>query len=136
MDEPLGSMGQPIKLLVGDKPIFLCCKGCIKQVQSAPEKYLAVVNTTAGESIVAAGTESIREGVFIVTDADGPFISAQKICPVMDEPLDAMGGPYKVHAAGKAIYICCPGCAKKIAAEPDKYLAILASQGVDAPTLR
>ncbi len=54
----------------------------------------------------------------------------------MDEPLDAMGGPYKVNAAGKAIYICCPGCAKKIAAEPQKYLGILAKQGVNAPILR
>ena len=68
--------------------------------------------------------------------ADAPFIAAQKNCPVMDEPLDAMGGPYKVNAAGKAIYICCPGCAKKIAAEPQKWLAVLKSQGVDAPTIR
>jgi len=54
----------------------------------------------------------------------------------MDEPLDAMGGPYKVHAKGKAIYICCPGCAKRIAAEPDKYLAILNGQGIAAPMIR
>ncbi|MCA9050085.1 MAG: hypothetical protein KDA89_15215, partial [Planctomycetaceae bacterium] len=30
MDESLGSMGQPIKLLVGGKSLYLCCKGCIK----------------------------------------------------------------------------------------------------------
>lgn len=119
MDEPLGSMGQPIKVMVGDKPIFLCCKGCIKKIQAEPAKYLAMVygNSPGGQasasatSVVPAGGQQVRAGVFKVTAADAPFIAAQKRCPVMDEPLDAMGGPYKVNAAGKAIYICCPGCA-------------------------
>ena len=141
MDEPLGSMGQPIKVMVGDKPIFLCCKGCIKKIQAEPAKYLEMVygkrvggNTESGS--VPAGTEQVRQGTFKVVAADAPFIAAQKHCPVMDEPLDAMGGPYKVNADGKAIYICCPGCAKKIAAEPQKYLDILARQGVNVPILR
>ncbi len=139
MDEPLGGMGTPIKVMVGDKPIYLCCKGCIKKIQAEPAKYLTMVygaENTATASAVPAGTEEVREGIFKVTSADAPFIAAQKKCPVMDEPLDAMGGPYKVNAAGQAIYICCPGCAKKIAAEPQKYLAILKSQGVEAPPLR
>jgi YHS domain-containing protein len=136
MDEPLGSMGQPIKVIVGDKPIFLCCRGCIKKIQAEPTKYLAKVYGKSRSDSVPAGTDAVRAGVFKVTADDQPFITAQKKCPVMDEPLDAMGGPFKVHAAGKAIYICCPGCAKRIAAEPEKYLDILASQGVTAPLLR
>lgn len=141
MDEPLGGMGNPIKVMVGDKPIFLCCKGCIKKVTAEPAKYLAMVyggtpQPNGAQGFVSAGTEQVREGIFKVSAEDAPYIAAQKICPVMDEPLDAMGGPYKVHAAGKAVYICCPGCAKKIAAEPQKWLAVLAQQGVNAPTLR
>ena len=141
MDEPLGGMGTPIKVMVGDKPIYLCCKGCIKKIQAEPAKYLAMVYgadqpKTATASAVPAGTEQVREGIFKVVAADAPFIAAQKKCPVMDEPLDAMGGPYKVNAAGKAIYICCPGCAKKITAEPQKWLAVLKSQGVEAPLIK
>jgi YHS domain-containing protein len=136
MDEPLGSMGTPIKVMVGDKPIYLCCKGCIKKVQAEPAKYLAIVYGSASQGSVPVGVEKVREGVFKVVAADKPFIAAQKKCPVMDEPLDAMGGPYKVNAAGKAIYICCPGCAKQIIAEPQKWLSALKSQGVDAPTIR
>ncbi|MGB7347548.1 MAG: hypothetical protein WBD20_25220 [Pirellulaceae bacterium] len=141
MDEPLGGMGTPIKVMVGDKPIYLCCKGCIKKIQAEPAKYLAMVygadqSNAATASAVPAGTEQVREGIFKVVAADAPFIAAQKKCPVMDEPLDAMGGPYKVNAAGKAIYICCPGCAKKIAAEPQKWLAVLKSQGVEAPMIK
>lgn len=150
MDEPLGSMGQPIKVMVGDRPIFLCCKGCIKKIQAEPTKYLTMVygNTssismkrktapgTATLNTVPAGADQVRTGVFKVTAADARFIAAQKTCPVMDEPLDAMGGPFKVNAAGKAIYICCPGCAKKIVAEPQKYLTVLASRGVKAPVIQ
>ena len=136
MDEPLGSMGHPVKVMVGDKPIFLCCKGCIKKVEAEPAKYLAMVYGRSDAATVPAGGAAVREGVFKVAAADAPFIAAQKRCPVMDEPLDAMGGPYKVEADGRAIYICCPGCAKKIAAEPQKYLAVLAQQGVEAPVLR
>ena len=122
--------------MVGDKPIYLCCKGCIKKIQAEPAKYLAMVYGSSNQASVPAGTEQVREGIFKVVAADAPFIAAQKKCPVMDEPLDAMGGPYKVNADGKAIYICCPGCAKKIAAEPQKWLAVLKSQGVDAPLIR
>lgn len=46
LDEPLGSMGQPIKVMVGDKPVFLCCKGCVKKVETEPAKYLAMVYDT------------------------------------------------------------------------------------------
>ena len=150
MDEPLGSMGQPIKVLVGKQPIFLCCKGCIKKVQAEPAKYLAMVATakTSGHDTEhAAGTAQVslskavagaevRPGVFRTTPADAKYVALQKRCPVMDEPLDAMGGPYRVAADGKAIYICCPGCAKKIFAEPKTYLGILSKQGVAAPLLR
>lgn len=163
MDEPLGSMGKPIKVMVGDKPIFLCCRGCIKKVQAEPGKYLTMVygkaNATttptdaaptdatpaaatvtlvpAGDvGVVPAGGQQVREGVFKVTADDAPFIATQKRCPVMDEPLDAMGGPFKVNADGRAVYICCPGCAKSIAKDPHKYVQQLADQGVNAPLLR
>ncbi|TWU39459.1 hypothetical protein [Novipirellula artificiosorum] len=141
MDEPLGSMGDPVKVMVGDKPIFLCCKGCVKKVQAEPAKYLALVygegSGGKGEpTSVSANSEQVRPGIFKVSVEDAPYIAAQKRCPVMDEPLDAMGGPYKVNANGQAIYICCPGCAKKIAAEPGKYLAILAQQGVQSPVMK
>jgi YHS domain-containing protein len=137
MDEPLGGMGTPIKVMVGDKPIFLCCKGCIKKIQAEPAKYLAMVyGGQSQQSAIAEAGQPVRPNVFKVTAADAPYVAAQKKCPVMDEPLDGMGGPYRVNAKGKAIYICCPGCAKKIAAEPQKYLDILAQQGVKPPALQ
>lgn len=132
--EPLGSMGDPIAVAVGDREVYVCCQGCVAAVQAEPAKYLAMVDASPGS--VPAGDEEVRPGAFKVTAADQPFIAAQKTCPVMQEPLGEMGEPYKVHADGKAIYICCPGCAKKIAAAPAKYLHDLAEQGVTPPTLQ
>jgi len=40
-DEELGSMGTPLKVMIGEKPVFLCCKGCRKKLLADPDKYLA-----------------------------------------------------------------------------------------------
>lgn len=40
-DTRLGAMGVPLKIMVKDQPVFLCCKNCIKQAQDDPEKTLA-----------------------------------------------------------------------------------------------
>ena len=40
---PLGSMGPPVKVMVKDQPVFLCCKSCVKKAQADPDKTLAKV---------------------------------------------------------------------------------------------
>jgi hypothetical protein len=40
-DEPLGSMGTPIKVTVKGRDVFLCCAGCKKPIEEDPDKYLA-----------------------------------------------------------------------------------------------
>lgn len=40
-DERLGAMGAPIKLMVKDTPVFICCKGCEKKALANPDKTLA-----------------------------------------------------------------------------------------------
>lgn len=41
--EPLGSMGPPIKLIINEQPVFVCCKGCEKKAKATPDKTLAKV---------------------------------------------------------------------------------------------
>jgi len=41
--EPLGSMGPPLKLIVNDQAVFLCCKGCEGKAKSEPDKTLSRV---------------------------------------------------------------------------------------------
>jgi len=37
--EDLGSMGGPLKVTRGGKSTFICCKGCLKQLQANPDKF-------------------------------------------------------------------------------------------------
>ncbi|HEX8201184.1 MAG TPA: hypothetical protein VF590_11905 [Isosphaeraceae bacterium] len=39
--ENLGSMGAPIKEVVGGRTVFICCKGCEKELQDDPDTFLA-----------------------------------------------------------------------------------------------
>lgn len=41
----LGSMGTPIKVLVGQQPLYLCCRGCVSKVEERPEAYLSALRT-------------------------------------------------------------------------------------------
>ena len=43
-DKPLGSMGTPIKVMVKDKPVFICCKSCQKTVEDKPDEMLEKVD--------------------------------------------------------------------------------------------
>lgn len=126
--QKLGSMGAPPKMMVKGKPLFICCAGCKSKVESSPDQYLAKFYSGKGEEV--------RPGVFKATLADIDAVKAQGVCPVMDEPLGGMGTPLKVDVKGKAVFICCAGCAKKLNAEPDKYLRQLAKAGVTPPAMK
>jgi hypothetical protein len=39
----LGDMGTPVKVMVKDQPVFLCCKSCQKRALADPDKTLAAV---------------------------------------------------------------------------------------------
>jgi len=45
-DEPLGSMGAPIKVTVDGRDVFLCCEGCKESFESDPGKYLAKLDAS------------------------------------------------------------------------------------------
>jgi hypothetical protein len=40
-DEPLGSMGVPPAVKLGDRTVFLCCKGCEAELRRNPAAYLS-----------------------------------------------------------------------------------------------
>ena len=40
MDAELSEHGEPIKLMVDDQALFVCCEGCIKDVRKNPQHYL------------------------------------------------------------------------------------------------
>jgi hypothetical protein len=58
----LGSMGKPIKVMVKDEPVFLCCKSCMKEATDEPDKTLASVKNlkTANADTAAKGRQTNR----------------------------------------------------------------------------
>jgi hypothetical protein len=40
-EEPLDSMGGPVRLVVDGRVVFICCKGCEKSLRQKPDKYLS-----------------------------------------------------------------------------------------------
>jgi hypothetical protein len=42
--EPLGSMGEPIKLEVEGREVWICCAGCENALREDPERYFAKLN--------------------------------------------------------------------------------------------
>ena len=74
----------------------------------------------------AASDDAIPVAAAKKTDKE--LIEEQKTCPVTDEPLGSMGKPVKVMVKGRAVFLCCAGCKKKLLANPDKYLKKLDEQ--------
>lgn len=52
-------------------------------------------------------------------------IGDKTLCPVSGEDFVVTADSPKVEVDGKTYYTCCSGCAKKLAADPKKYLAKL-----------
>jgi len=38
--QPLGSMGKPMRVNVGGRTVYVCCKGCVNKLKNAPAQYL------------------------------------------------------------------------------------------------
>jgi Cu(I)/Ag(I) efflux system membrane fusion protein len=47
-DNRLGSMGAPVKLMLKDRPVFLCCDGCKKEALGHPDETLKKVEELKG----------------------------------------------------------------------------------------
>jgi Cu(I)/Ag(I) efflux system membrane fusion protein len=139
----LGAMGIPVKLLVQEQLVFLCCKACIREAQGNPQATLAKVaerKARAGgpavEQKTATGTTTpppgwdarleakIKANLEKLSPEDRKLAEAQVYCPnVDDNRLGAMGPPLKVLVKGQPVFICCKACLETIQQNPDQTLA-------------
>jgi YHS domain-containing protein len=95
--------------------------GCSKE--PAP----GAVEEVVVEEVDVPSLESseVTDAMAGLSEADRALALAQKICPVSDEPLGAMGTPIKVTVGDRDVFLCCEGCKESFESEPDKYLAKL-----------
>ena len=62
--ETLGSMGEPVEYVYGNRLVRLCCNGCISALNKDPEKYLRMIHAAATPAKAVetpAGSESPSE---------------------------------------------------------------------------
>lgn len=89
----LGSMGDPVKVKLGDEISFLCCKGCLGKAAKSEHWNVIQKNLAA----------------------------AQKTCPIMNKPVDATMKSTVVN--NQRIFVCCPPCIEKIKKDSDSAIA-------------
>ena len=88
----LGEHGKPIKIKVGEEMVYLCCQGCLKG--KIDKQHWATIHANMAK--------------------------AQGKCPVMKKALPK--NPKWTMVNGQIVYVCCPPCTKKIAADPKTFL--------------
>jgi hypothetical protein len=44
-EKQLGEMGKPIKVMVNDQPVFVCCRSCEKAAKAKPDETLESLKT-------------------------------------------------------------------------------------------
>lgn len=113
----LGSMGDPVDRVVGNRLVRLCCAGCVSKLKANRALYLAKLDAAVVRKQAAA--------------------YSLKSCIVSGKPLDAMGGAKDVVVAGRLVRLCCAGCLSSLRQEPASYLtrldAALKSDSTDRP---
>jgi Cu(I)/Ag(I) efflux system membrane fusion protein len=55
----LGSMGNPIKLVVNDQPVFICCSSCQKLLQENPDEYLAKLAAPPADAVLSVPEQAV-----------------------------------------------------------------------------
>ena len=153
MKGQLGGMGTPVKVLLGDQPIYLCCKGCLGKVQKDPAAYLPKSTLAqpvwtcsmhpqikqakqgkcpiCGMGLIPLKSDSAQQKTAMTNKitvstsgaADQTAISKQRVCAVTGSRLGGMGTPVKVTRNGQSLFLCCKGCLGKVEKDPERYFA-------------
>jgi hypothetical protein len=119
----LGVMGTPVKVMINNQPVFLCCNGCRAKALANPDKTLAMVASLKAKVADAAISANLAK----LRPEDRQFVIAQGYCPVMkDNRLGAMGAPVKVMIKNQVVFLCCADCEKEAQANPEQTLATVA----------
>src|SRR5262249_41087666 len=138
----LGAMGVPVKLMLLEQPVFLCCKACITKAQSnqkATVDKVANQRTRSSQPFIeqkptdstakppgwdAKLEAKVKANLAQLSPEDRRLAEAQGYCPNTDDNrLGAMGPPIKVMVKGQPVFLCCKACLDTVQANPDQTLA-------------
>jgi Cu(I)/Ag(I) efflux system membrane fusion protein len=136
-DNKLGSMGVPVKVILENQPVFLCCDGCRKQAQESPQETLEKVKKLKEGSARSSATtaeapaakpnsdreKKIEAALAKLSDTDRKLAVEQRFCVILPKSrLGSMGTPVKLELNGKAVFLCCEGCRDDAEANPEETI--------------
>ncbi|MHC4130076.1 MAG: hypothetical protein ACYTBR_14165 [Planctomycetota bacterium] len=110
----LGSMGNPVVLLHGDREIRFCCKSCIKPFEKNATEYFAKIDRQ-------------------IIEQQLPYYPLTT-CPVSGEPLGSMGEPVDYVVGNRLVRLCCKGCLRSLKRNPTPVIAKLDQAVIAAQT--
>lgn len=99
----LGSMGDPIAYVFGNRLFRFCCASCIKKFEAEPGKYMAKIDKAYADAQRA--------------------LYPLDTCVVAGGELGSMGDPVELVVGTQLVRFCCKGCFPKFKKDPQKYLA-------------
>ncbi|HEU5117026.1 MAG TPA: hypothetical protein VFT74_10210 [Isosphaeraceae bacterium] len=91
----------------------------------APAPEASADDAAAPTVTTVALTEDEIAEIKKLPEAEAEVALKQKVCPISDENLGAMGTPIKVEADGKTAFLCCEGCKEEFEKDPKAALAKL-----------
>ena len=106
----LGSMGEPLDLVVNNRHVRLCCAGCEKKLKADPAAFIAKLD----KAVIAAQSKTYN----------------LKECPISGETLNS--NALNVVVGNRLVKICCAGCESKVLSKTSKIFAMLDSGKVEA----
>ncbi len=150
-----------VKTATDEGPVYFCCAGCVEKFEKDPQKYAkkvaaqrqALKKLPRVQVNCPLNGEPVDRKVFAEQDGrkvyfcgagcqksyeKAPAKYAAKLeasytyqtrCPVMGGAINPTS--FSDLPTGQRIYFCCPGCDKKLLADPEKYAPKLAAQGVN-----
>jgi hypothetical protein len=135
-ENKLGAMGVPVKVMLDNQPVFLCCDGCKKQAQDHPQETLAKVqklkegkSRSSGDATAPPAAQKkdpeakIQAALAKLSDTDRNLAAEQRFCVVLPKNrLGSMGTPVKLDINGKPVFLCCEGCRDDALADPEATL--------------
>ncbi len=129
-DSRLGSMGVPVKVMVNNQPVFVCCNACAKQAANEAAATLKKVadlragkkaegakrrggegEKTAAAAKLSPKQEKIAKALAKLAPGDRAAAEKQKYCALLPKSeLGSMGKPIKLVRDGQPMFLCCESC--------------------------
>lgn len=120
--EPIGSMGEGVKVTYKGSIVTLCCKSCADEFNANPEEYVKKAKAAKKLPTTVNGKTSAGETTKSATSASALKDVKNANCPVSGKAIGSMGEGVTVAHNGYNVTLCCAGCKARFEANPDEYL--------------